>query len=177
MRSYVHNFDYQIIKSIQSLPEWLHSLMLFASVIGHPVSAVVIIGGVALCGWQTLQPKLFLASIVALGTIGVNTLLKMVFQRARPETVYVENMYSTSFSLPSGHSCAAVIAFGLLAYVLHHYLPQPFGYIAIVVLILMAVLVGVSRVYLGAHYPTDVIAGWLVGLIGLFIIIFVVRPL
>jgi undecaprenyl-diphosphatase len=88
---------------------------------------------------------------------------KIVFHRARPVDIayYIED----HFSFPSGHSASAMLLYGFIAYTfirLGHGGGRSFGFIAACLLIL---LVGFSRVYLGVHFLSDVLCGYLVGVI------------
>lgn len=85
-------------------------------------------------------------------------------------------MVLETYSFPSGHAASSVVIFGLIALIAWHLLPQPYASIAVGLLVALIVLIGISRVYLGAHYATDVLVGWLVGAVGLAIIIWIVRP-
>ena len=86
--------------------------------------------------------------------------------RARPLTaVFLES----GFSFPSGHATAAVAFYGFLAYVLVNVLKEKYKCLIIFSAILLAGLIGFSRLYLGVHYFSDVIAGYLVGLMALLI--------
>jgi undecaprenyl-diphosphatase len=109
-------------------------------------------------------------------TLGANTLLKHYIHRPRPDTLYVSNMYFQTSSFPSGHTVAATVVLGLAAYIAAKYLPAPWAYVVPVVLALFIVMVGISRVYLGAHFPTDVIAGWIIGVIVVALIIVFIKP-
>jgi len=113
-------------------------------------------------------------SVVAVFYIG--SLMKLVLQRDRPLTEYVAHMRYETYSLPSGHAVGSTVAYGLLAYFAWQLLPQPWNYICASLLVILILLVGISRVYLGAHFPSDVIAGWLLGAVGLVAIIFIVQP-
>ncbi|HEV3020919.1 MAG TPA: phosphatase PAP2 family protein, partial [Pirellulales bacterium] len=89
--------------------------------------------------------------------------LKLVFQRERPP-FRDAGILETTASFPSGHSMGSVIAYGLLAYFLALILPRGWARRAIVAaLVLVVVLIGSSRIYLGAHYFSDVLGGFLVG--------------
>lgn len=101
---------------------------------------------------------------------------KFTFQRERPATGYVEEMLIQSYSFPSGHSAGSMVTYGLLAFLALHALPAPWGVVCAVVLGLLILSIGISRIYLGAHFASDVIGGWLVGAIGLAIIILLIKP-
>lgn len=110
--------------------------------------------------WRKMQyiPYLWLALIVeqAFAYVG-----KLAFHRARPEnSVYVES----SFSFPSGHAMVAVVLYGFIAYVLiRHARSWPKKVNAFFVWVVVALAIGLSRLYLAVHYVSDVWAGYLLG--------------
>lgn len=81
-------------------------------------------------------------------------LLKLFIQRNRPETIFAASMKIKSYSFPSSHAYAALL--GSL-----YITSLTIGTVVSAVIMIVGVLVGVSRVRIGAHYPTDVMAGWL----------------
>ena len=119
---------------------------------------------------------LLLMSALAGGFV-LNWALKNYFARPRPE--YVTQLhYVDSNSFPSGHSLlAAVVYLTLGALVARLVAKRRHKIYVMSVAVLLMVLVGVSRVYLGVHYPTDVLAGWSVGLLWAIICWLVARYL
>ncbi len=101
--------------------------------------------------------------IAMIGTAVLNQGLKAVFERPRPDfpdPVITEH----SMSFPSGHSMSAVVAFGLLAYFLLGALSDRREQVGVVVVaMVLALAIGFSRVYLGAHYFSDVVGGFAIG--------------
>lgn len=176
MRSWLHQFDHRVTAGIQQWPDWLHPLMVFASFVGQPVFTVGIGLMIMAGGWMRTNIRLLLAGGAVLATIGVGVILKLLFQRSRPITDYVLSMRYDTFSLPSGHALGSTVAYGVVAYLVWQLLPAPWNYIIAALLILLIVMIGLSRIYLGAHYPSDVIAGWVLGAISLVIIMFVIQP-
>jgi undecaprenyl-diphosphatase len=101
--------------------------------------------------------------IAVTGGLLLSTLLKIGFDRARPDLVpHGSTVYTASF--PSGHSMMAAVTYLTLAAILSRVHAEPLlkAYLLIVAA-LITVLVGVSRIYLGVHWPTDVLAGWAAG--------------
>lgn len=176
MRSYIHTFDHEMTKWIQNGPEWLRPIMLMATAVGHPVVTIGIAMALLGYGWARSNVRLVVAAVVASGTLGIGTLLKLLLRRERPLTDYVLLKQFSSSSFPSGHTVGSTVVFGLVAYLSGGLLPAPWNGICAGFLVLLIIAVGVSRIYLGAHYPSDVVGGWLLGLAGLLIIIFIVRP-
>jgi undecaprenyl-diphosphatase len=131
---------------------------------GDPVMPALGLGG-AFVLWHQ-RHRLVLACWLAafFGGIAVDKLLKHLVHRTRP-VLAMTRMHETSFSFPSGHTMAATIGYGMLAYVLATYWAPTivrrrvlYSLAAIVTL-----LVGMSRIYLGMHFPTDVIGGFAAG--------------
>jgi membrane-associated phospholipid phosphatase len=101
----------------------------------------------------------FRIGLILLTSDGINGFLKISFGMPRPYWVSSEVKAlstETSFGLPSGHSQTAVVVWGRLA----AWLRRRWAY---VVLGLLIFLISISRIYLGVHFPTDVLVGWIVG--------------
>ncbi len=133
---------------------------------------------IALCFRKTRKAGALGLAALLLGHIVTSEILKNLIRRPRPFfdvaglVTVVEPPNSTSF--PSGHSCASFAAAGTLIGVLHRkdFWPK-WGS---VLLMVMAVLMALSRIYVGVHYPTDIIAGSLVGLLCSAIVVRYVGP-
>lgn len=92
----------------------------------------------------------------------INTILKFLYQRARPDIDPL--MHLSSYSFPSGHSMNSFIFYALLAYFVFHFTRnRRYGILASIIAGILIVLIGFSRVYLGVHYPSDVLAGFIAG--------------
>lgn len=173
----VSTFDKRAINLVSRLPPSLRPFFRIISHIGHPIPTSCIGGGIALWGIVQHSPALFFSGASVWIALLISTVLKRTIERSRPLTEYVTAMRIPSFSFPSGHTTGSTVSFGLLAYFAHGLLPHPFSYIVFLPLAALIILVGLSRVYLGAHYPTDVVGGWALGGIILTSIIFVIKPL
>jgi undecaprenyl-diphosphatase len=142
--------------------------------------AVLILLTAAVFGYLRLIGQKHSAFVVLAAVLGgqlCSTLLKMGFDRARPDLVpHAMHVYTASF--PSGHAMMSAVTYltlgALLARV--HAGMAVKSYVLSVALIL-TLLVGVSRVYLGVHWPTDVAAGWAVGAAWAFLSALVMRRL
>ncbi len=129
--------------------------------------AVIALVEAAVVGFLLLHRKYQAAGLVLVATFGgmlLSNVLKGFFARPRPDLVsHLSHVSSSSF--PSGHSINSAVVYLTLASLLDRVVERPAVrlYILAVALVLTG-LVGISRVYLGVHYPTDVLAGWAVGL-------------
>jgi undecaprenyl-diphosphatase len=93
-------------------------------------------------------------------------LFKEFFRRARPEAWY--GLHETSFAYASGHATLSLVFYGLWGYLLWRTLPPaPWRSAAIAALAVWVLAIGWSRLALAAHYPTDVLGGYLLGSVGL----------
>ena len=97
------------------------------------------------------------------GGVALNSLLKFAFSRARPDFISpAARVFTESF--PSGHATVSAITYLTLAALLARTTPtRDIRVYFIVISLVLTLLVGVSRVYLGVHYPTDILAGWCIG--------------
>ena len=177
MRSLIRSFDAKATELVRLAPQWMDPVYRFVTTIFHPASIIVVMAAICVWAYTTNKLRLAIASASVIGIIGFNTILKFTFQRDRPATEYADAMMLQTFSFPSGHAAASAVGFGFLAYLAWKLLPGPYGIILAALCALIIFLVGASRVYLGAHYPSDVIAGWLVGIVGLVAIILIVKPI
>lgn len=115
--------------------------------------------------------------ITNIGELIFNISLKAVYQRTRPEPLF-EYALPDSYSFPSGHALGSFCFFGILAWILaanvKTYRSKGAIYYSAVLLIL---LIGLSRIYLGVHYPSDVLAGYLAATVWTLTVIFADRSL
>lgn len=146
-------------------PPWVEGVLEDLTALGGPTVTWLVM--LSLTGYLLLQTKyrtaLFVFVTAASGDL-VNHAIKGVFSRARPTVVpHLRDAFSTSF--PSGHSMESAIVYLTLAAMLMRIVD---GRVAkaycLGLAVLITGLVGVSRVFLGVHYPTDVIGGWIIGL-------------
>ncbi len=104
----------------------------------------------------------------AMSSTFIYNILKILFARSRPdESLRLVEQFD--FSFPSGHSMNCLVGYGLLIYLIRKYCgDRKTANILTVFLSSLIVSIGSSRVYLGVHYPSDVIGGWSLGLSVLF---------
>jgi undecaprenyl-diphosphatase len=147
----------------------------FMSLVGSKVMTTIVVVGVI---WLGIHRDWFRAVALLLALVGgtaLNDLLKTLFHRGRPETA-VEFINYQSWSFPSGHSMNSLIGFGFVAYLFLERTTDRRARIAIIVATAILVgLVGFSRLYLGVHYLSDVIAGYLAGAVWLLVCIAALR--
>lgn len=108
-------------------------------------------------------PYLFILLAVVIGESVITGILKDMFARERPDFI-PHLMYSSSSSFPSGHSASAAAVYFTLGLGLANMVTRKaLRWYILIASPLIVFLIGASRVYLGVHYPTDVLAGWCVG--------------
>lgn len=106
----------------------------------------------------------------------INQLLKHIVQRPRPNEYRIID--ETGYSFPSGHSMVSTAFYGFLIYLICKYVKNKYlKYISTVLLSFLILWIGVSRIYLGVHYTTDVLAGFLISISYLIIYISILNNL
>lgn len=126
--------------------------------------SIVIICLLLLAYDKTRIPYGVLGSTVAIADTLMNKGLKQLFERTRPEDI-VPLIEQGGYSFPSGHSVTSMAFYGMLLFLVQSRMEdRKKAKVLSVVLILLIALIGPSRIYLGVHYPTDVLAGWAEGI-------------
>lgn len=150
----------------------LDQIMIFVTELGSVwfLSLCTLAAIIAL--WVKAKDKLgILFLLVAIGGGGALTkLLKHLYGRGRPSIN--PEIDAIGYSFPSGHSMGSLIFYGFIAYLIVRSSRKPFTkWMTILVAGFLVVWIGFTRIYLGAHYPSDVLAGHLAGAIWLMITI------
>ena len=143
-------------------PDWLAGPMRAVTTLGYYTVVLPLLAAVSgvfyLKGWRLSAVMLCVSTA---GGMLLTTVLKNAFRRTRPEVIDVAGYAPDSFSYPSGHATIAVGFYGALALILAYRLRGPARWAVVAAGVLLVLLIGFSRLYLGVHYPTDVLAGFL----------------
>lgn len=100
----------------------------------------------------------------------LNQLLKRILQRPRPTEFRI--VEETGYSFPSGHSMVSMAFYGYLVYLIYKYVKNKYiKWTSITILSILIILIGISRIYLGVHYTSDVVGGFLISIAYLIIYI------
>ncbi|GLX68670.1 phosphatase PAP2 family protein [Paenibacillus glycanilyticus] len=122
------------------------------------ITIVLFAGGLGLIGYR--RELIFYLGVIG-GSALLNLLLKVIFQRARPDINRI--VEATGFSFPSGHSMSAFTLYGITIYFLWKHLKIGWMRVTVIAIgIVIIAMIGISRIYLGVHYPSDVLGGYLV---------------
>ncbi len=161
--------DQQISDNIHTLALQSSPLIVDIMIFGFYLGEHVIVGiGVILVVYflyKRFWPELAMIIIAWGGEGGIWLLLAQHFNRTRPHFSTTVWHLITGPGYPSGHSFAALMCFGLLAYLLVPKMPsRSWKSVVIVFTVLLVLYVGFSRIFLGDHYPTDVLAGYSLGI-------------
>lgn len=180
-----HNYfktDLTITLFIQNYnPVWFDLLMRFVSFVGDVSSMTILISLLVIYGFKIGKrhaPLMLIVSVV--GGLVLSYILKLVVARPRPDPnlIYQIGNFFWWDSFPSGHVLGAVSLYGFLLYIAYTQLKKNlFRKLIIGICILMMTLMGLSRIYLGAHWFSDVLGAYLLGFIWLTCVVFVYQKL
>ena len=107
--------------------------------------------------------------VTVLITVLLNQAMKYIIQRTRPN--HVSLIRQGGYSFPSGHAMISIAVYGFLIYFVNKKIKNKYlKYLTIILLLLLILGIGCSRIYLGVHYPSDVLAGYILSLIILIIV-------
>jgi len=167
-----HQFDQSILLALREPgdtanpvgPEWVELALADITALGGYAVLTLLVGGVAiyLVAAGKRGSALLVVGAVVSGTV-LGSLLKMGFDRPRPHLV-AHLAHAQSSSFPSGHAMLSAVTYltlGVLLARVHE--KRRTKMLVMTFAIILTLLIGVSRVYLGVHWPTDVLAGWALG--------------
>jgi undecaprenyl-diphosphatase len=153
--------------------QWIHlhqhplltQLMIEMTYLGTGTVVITIVGVTALFLWHTEHKhsaRLLLAATI--GNILLNNALKLVYHRQRP-SVFEWQTVALSSSFPSGHAMSSTVVYGTVAYLLMRLQKHTWAkMLTLTGAIILILLICLTRLYLGVHYPSDVLGGIIVGL-------------
>jgi undecaprenyl-diphosphatase len=165
-KGYTQHFDVAALQWLGAHhTPFLTSIMTEITPLGTGIVVLTIVGITTAFLWHTehkISAQLLLAATA--GNIVLNNVLKLYFDRARPN-VFEWQTHAASSSFPSGHAMSATVVYGTVAYLLARL--QKHGWsraITLVTAVVVIALICTTRLYLGVHYPSDVVGGIVVGL-------------
>ena len=161
---YLDGFDDAVRYRVYSIRS--EKLTMFWKFITHSGDReIVIMLGIVLLLVKSLRNKYGVKfAIAALSSTAIYQGMKYIFQRPRPD-IALRLIEESGYSFPSGHSMNCLVSYGILAYLLLRYCEnRKLAKLLSVGLGLIVILIGLSRVYVGVHFPTDVIGGWSLGI-------------
>lgn len=170
MRKGISQFDRNITTWFYGRPSRLRHVFDWITLLGHPVVVTFIAALICFAALGFEQHNIAAAYITGLIALAVGSALKFVLRRPRPNTPYALNMKQRTFSFPSGHAYGAGIIYGLMSALALELFFAPWGLLLTFCLIPLIFFIGLSRIYLGAHYFLDVIGGWLLSIPVVFFI-------
>jgi membrane-associated phospholipid phosphatase len=154
----INNFGVDLILFLQGIGDWLDFPMLFFSYLGNEEFFLLVMPAFYWCISSTIGLRL---GLLLLFSATLNSVFKLILHGPRPYWYSPEiqaALTETSFGAPSGHSQNAAAVWGGLASAYK----QPWLWVAAAVVIFFT---GISRLYVGVHFPQDVLSGWLLGLL------------
>lgn len=174
--------DKSTLQADEAILKWVNSyasphldvLTVGVTQLGGFIGVSVLSVGLALLLWRNRKRLMALFLLLCVGGASfINLLLKAFFQRDRPQ-LWERLVTENSYSFPSGHAMASS-AFALSMIVI--FWPTRYRWLVLALASLFMLVIGLTRLYLGVHYPTDVLAGWVVSgaWVGLMVLVVMYR--
>lgn len=155
-------FDEPILRFMEANhSDWLTTLVRILTDFGGVIGVIVLVSAAAgLLWWRGRKRAVAILGFGVGGAALINVIAKAIFARARPD-LWEHLVVETSYSFPSGHAMASsALAFCVMVIAWRTRWRWP----AIILAALYMIIIGATRLYLGVHYPSDVVAGWAISL-------------
>ena len=129
------------------------------------------------CGFYIAKKVGLPIAIVAIVGSAINKIFKHTILRPRPD-VSLHLIEQGGWSFPSGHSISGLLLYGFLVWLIRRYCKnKTIANVATVLLTILWIGVGLSRIYLGVHYPTDIVGGWTLGMVVMMVAIIIIEKI
>ena len=166
---YIDDIGYNIISKLRS--NNMDKIVKFITNIG----GTIVIGVVTIISLFIFRNKKINICIV-LNLLGIvvlnNVIIKNIIGRDRPNGINIITEAGKSF--PSGHSAVSMVVYGYLIYLTYNYVNnKKIKYLLISILSILILVVGLTRIYLGVHYTSDVLGGYLLGIVYLLLFTYI----
>ncbi len=154
----IEGFDTYIYNIIsKSISEPLTTILKIVTNLGGPITYILISLLIIIFSKNKKYIVYILTNLLLIA--GINQAIKFIIQRPRP--VEYRMIQQGGYSFPSGHSMVSMAYYGLLIYFIYHKIKnKQLKWTLCIILSILILLIGVSRIYLGVHYASDVIAGF-----------------
>ena len=168
-----------MVRTDLSIASWLErvgtergeSIFAMVSWLGAPVLSALLVIAIIALAWRRDWLRAGALAAAGVGGTALNYGLKALFHRGRPD-FSSEFIHRASYSFPSGHAMDSIIVYGFLAFLLLERTTSPARRRLIVAAAaVLIVAIGFSRMYLGVHYLSDVVGGFLAGIVWLMVCI------
>lgn len=164
-QGYFVGFDeiiYYYLHSLASplLTQLMIGITFFGSVIG-------VISICLICLFIHMKKGLWVSINVAIVSL-LNQIIKNIVQRPRPSVIHL--VEETSYSFPSAHSMVSMALFGMIAYMIRKENP-----LLAIIMLCVPIMIGITRIYLGVHYASDVLSGFLFAIVYLVTMISIMK--
>jgi undecaprenyl-diphosphatase len=144
-------------------PPWMHEMVRDITALGSfSLLGLIVLGVCAYLYLARMRSAALLVLVSVLGGTLLSTVLKMAYNRPRPDLTTMSEQFTASF--PSGHAMLSAVTFLTLGALLARFAPtRRLQLLSLGGALLLTLLVGLSRLYMGVHYPSDILAGWCLG--------------
>lgn len=160
----VITFDSTLVHLIYTFRNpYMTSIMKILTFIGGPTVTIILAVLITLTILRKHKKDALIFSFTLLFGMLLNLLLKDLFHRSRP--LFLPLAHETSYSFPSGHAMNAFIFYTCISFIILRKMKnRKLSFMLMFLSVLMILLIGLSRIYLGVHYPSDVLAGYIAGI-------------